>query len=71
MTNPVLKLKTPISMMTTKAEKDLARIQILQKEIELKCELIDEMGGSYSQGRPLDEEELEGKKYMLSCYMPF
>jgi hypothetical protein len=67
----VLKLKTPITFLTNKAEKDLARMEVLQKEIELKCELIDELGGNYSQGKPLDDEELEGRKYMLSCYMPF
>ena len=67
----VLKLKTPISLLTTKAEKDVVRMEILQKEIELKCELVDEFGGNYSRGKELDEEELEGKKYMLSCYMPF
>ena len=40
-------------------------ISILEKEIELGCELVRELGLRYTLGRKLDDEELQGKKYQL------
>ena len=67
----VLSIGKPIYFMETKVEKELARVKILEKEIELGCELDHDSWGNYTKGRKLDEDELQGRKYMLSTQMPF
>lgn len=40
-------------------------IEVLQKEIELECELVRDIGYKYFQGSKLDEDDIQGKKYQL------
>lgn len=40
-------------------------IEVLQKEIELECELVRDIGYKYFQGSKLDEDDIQGRKYQL------
>lgn len=65
----VLTLKKAISVMNDKTERDYAKIQILSKEIELGYELVycDYSHKNLIPGKKLDDYELRGRKYELSC----
>lgn len=69
MNNIELELKTPISLMVNKTDKQLAMIQILEKELEIKHELLPNnySGYRFTRGRKLTEEDINGKTYELKC----
>ncbi|MDY0210210.1 MAG: hypothetical protein RBQ91_02220 [Acholeplasma sp.] len=65
----VLTLKKAISVMNDPKDKDFAKIQILSKEIELGYELVycDYSHKNLIPGKKLNDYELRGRKYELSC----
>ena len=40
-------------------------IEVLQKEIELECELVRDIGYKYFQGSKLDYDDIQGRLYQL------
>lgn len=55
--------------MEDKTEKKLAKIQILEKELEIGHELLPNnySGYRFTRGRKLTEEDIKGKTYELKC----
>lgn len=55
--------------MLEKTDKQLAMIQILEKELEIGHELLPNnySGYRFTRGRKLTEEDIKGKKYELKC----
>ena len=61
-----LELKTSILLLKNNVDKIKARIQIVEKEIEIGYELVCN-GRTYTRGDKLDRDQLNGRKYMLEC----
>ena len=62
-----LELKTSILLLKSNVDKIKARIQIVEKEIEIGHELVCN-GRNYTRGSKLESKQLKGRYYTLECY---
>ena len=65
----VLELRKATLLMNSREEQELARITILEKEIEHRHQLIENSfsGKNYVLGRLLSDDEVKGRTYELKC----